>query len=278
MSRIKESLEKLASKDYGTGEAVGDDIFDNKTHIPFYDKILTNPEEMEKTYNLKGEIVQMTPKEYYDECTDKIFGSNFNRKSTTFDNLVRSREIDTKANQDIEDVITKYKRRVFLPYINYADNTQEGLHRMLVAANLFGWNHKFPVLVVDYADKERAEREERTKYENNLKIVLRDVLSEAIKYQYSSLDEFKENLPYIVDTKFEFYDYDTSTLKLTINNDDVIISVEGVEETMPIEDIKIVEKDNTDDIDWDDIDIDEDDLVDFDDFDSVIGWLNKNGE
>lgn len=42
----------------------------------------------------------------------------------------------------------KYKRKFPLPYLNLADNAQEGRHRMAVAAELFGWNEKFPVLVV----------------------------------------------------------------------------------------------------------------------------------
>ena len=36
----KELLESEEPEDYGTGTVVDDDIFDRKTHVPFYDRLL----------------------------------------------------------------------------------------------------------------------------------------------------------------------------------------------------------------------------------------------
>jgi len=40
---IRESEEP---EDYGTGTVNGDDIFDRKTHVPFYDRLFTKPDYM----------------------------------------------------------------------------------------------------------------------------------------------------------------------------------------------------------------------------------------
>ena len=44
--------------------------------------------------------------------------------------------------------------RSFETFINYADRSQEGRHRMYVAAQLTSWDTKFPVMVVDVYDKD----------------------------------------------------------------------------------------------------------------------------
>ena len=100
---------------------------------------------MQNSKNRTGEIVMMTPEEYFKACA-KIF-----RQSVDY--LKRSRRFEA-------DVIERYtndmlKGDVFpLPYVNYADGQQEGLHRMMAAGDAFGWNKKFPVLVVEAFDSE----------------------------------------------------------------------------------------------------------------------------
>ena len=59
--------------DFGTGKVTSDNIFDDRPHIPDYDRLLSNPEYMAKKENLKGHIEMMSPKEYYEECANKIF-------------------------------------------------------------------------------------------------------------------------------------------------------------------------------------------------------------
>lgn len=55
---------------------------------------------------------------------------------------------DKKQIEYLKNIILKYKRKFPLPYLNLAERGQEGMHRMAVAAELFGWNEKFPVLIV----------------------------------------------------------------------------------------------------------------------------------
>ena len=103
---------------------------------------------MQKAKNRTGEIVMMSPNEYFKESAEKIF---HNRQS--IDQLKRSREIDSKSNAEYKEAM-KNGAKFPLCYLNYADNTQEGLHRMMVAGDLYGWDTKFPVLIVTVADQE----------------------------------------------------------------------------------------------------------------------------
>ena len=59
--------------DFGTGKVISDNIFDDRPHIPDYDRLISNPEYMAEKENLKGHIEMMSPKEYYEECANKIF-------------------------------------------------------------------------------------------------------------------------------------------------------------------------------------------------------------
>jgi len=58
--------------DYGTGKVTDDDIFDDRTHISFFDQLFTNPEYMAKKENMKGHIEMMSPREYFDMCHKDI--------------------------------------------------------------------------------------------------------------------------------------------------------------------------------------------------------------
>ena len=55
--------------------------------------------------------------------------------------------------------INKYKRKFPLPYLNIATKQQEGRHRMYVAGELFGWDTRFPVLVVQDKNNIRVKTE-----------------------------------------------------------------------------------------------------------------------
>lgn len=129
--------------DYKTQDVNGKDIFDlSKTGMSYYDNFLNSEDlkYMQKEKNLTGHIEYMRPGDYFNYT-----GKMFNRSGIQDYN-------NTIANKDnieyLKQVILKYKRKFPLPYLNFADMTQEGRHRMAVAAELFGWNEKFPVLVV----------------------------------------------------------------------------------------------------------------------------------
>lgn len=242
--------------DFGTGNVSGKDIFDNRTHVPFYDDIFTDPQHMKTKYNLVGEIKMMSPNQYYVDCAKYIF------PNSTKSSLIASRRASERSLQEIRDIIFKYGKRVFLPYINYAEKKQEGLHRMMVAGDEFGWDTKFPVLVINWYDENRAkedvDKKEKEKYER----AIGQALSKSNRYSYKDFDEFKsEMIDYLLDAQLRYFDgypFD--------------IDIYMVDDGMAVIDIKnvikykfnpnYIEYKNEDDTDLDDIEINEDDLDD----------------
>lgn len=134
--------------DYQTGNVIDDDIFDtSKSEMSYYTNFLNSEDlaYMQRTKGVTGKIVQMSPNEYFDECA-KIFNKPAER-------LKQSALADEETIEHLKLVLTKYKRKFPITMLNYSiDNKgQEGRHRMVVAGELFGWDHKFPVLCVyDY--------------------------------------------------------------------------------------------------------------------------------
>lgn len=128
------------------------DVFEMSTHTSYYDNFLNEKdlEYMRKAKNRDGKIVMMTPDEYYKEAS-KIFRRNSDR-NTDVASLVRQRS-NEYTDRYVEDM--KNGDKFPLPYLNYADNSQEGLHRMLAAKRAFGQDVKYPVLVVTIYDMDR---------------------------------------------------------------------------------------------------------------------------
>ena len=84
----------------------------------------------------------MCPEEYYEECANKIF-------YTTVYRLKLSRTTDEEIMIYLHNVLTKHGKKFTLPYVDYAEKTQQGLHRMAVVGDMFGWSYKVPVLVIE---------------------------------------------------------------------------------------------------------------------------------
>lgn len=251
--------------DFGTGKVTSDDIFDNRTHVSFYDQLFTNPDYMAKEENLKGHIEMLSPREYFEECATKIF------KNTSVESLIHSRSADPRVLEEIKELIVKYKRQVFLPYLNYAEQNQEGLHRMLVAAELFGWGHKFPVLIVEWVDEELALQRKKAKEENRIRLKIKDAVQKALNYTFDNLNEFEEEVKAQVDYTFDFMDEKVNSFSVKHNNDETTdVEVNSIVYQFDTELIRIEPKSDDeeielDDIDLDDLDIELDDL-DLDDF------------
>lgn len=86
-------------------------------------------------------IIMSTPKEYFEHAA-KGFGVPYN----TLINKIKNDEEDLEF---LRKVIFKAKKKFPMPYISKSNGSkQEGLHRLYVAAELFGWNEKFPVLLL----------------------------------------------------------------------------------------------------------------------------------
>ena len=126
------------------------------TGTSYYDTFLNKKdlEYMQDAKNLTGHIEMMTPQEYFEACAKDIFQGRH-----TADQLKKQRE--ASKNKDGKQMLSDYieamqSGSVFpLCFLNYADLGQEGLHRMYAAGEAFGWDTKFPVLVVEPYDIDR---------------------------------------------------------------------------------------------------------------------------
>ena len=129
--------------------------FKPDTDTSYYNDFL-NTKELEykrQAKNRDGKIVMMTPEDYFWECSHHGFP-----KYVSVADLKRGR----RANSASLDYLKKELaagHKFALPYINCADHTQEGLHRMMVLGDLYGWTKKqYPVLVVTPYDQELEDR------------------------------------------------------------------------------------------------------------------------
>ena len=265
--RIVEESELPA--DYGTGEVSGDSIWDNRTHTPFYDALITDPEHMAEEENLKGEIVMMSPKEYFDECATKIFNTDVNK-------LINSRKVDKDATDYISKLITEHKRRVFMPWINYAQQGQEGLHRMYVAAQLFGWDHKFPVLSVTWANEDRARKSEEDKKQREFDRKINKAIDSALRYEYEEstvISELKEQMLWELGRLFDDISF---SIEIATTDYGYLFTINGKEYNVDSDEVTVVtKKDDDTEIDFN-VKSDEelDDLKNLSPEDYIKKWLS----
>jgi hypothetical protein len=117
ISNLEETLLKEAKKGYLDDEGKFFDfrtrevdennfIDDHKTGVPYYDDFLNSDraKELEEYENLKGEIVMMSPREYYQECADNIFD-----KKPSVDALIKQRgEYDRDIIEHLKEVLLKF--------------------------------------------------------------------------------------------------------------------------------------------------------------------------
>lgn len=133
---------------YETLPISNNNYFDTrKSGMPFYDNYLENPNYMNKKWMTKSSIKMMTPRQYFEDCA-KIFNTNF---SFLYNKVLK----DKDDIEHLKKVIMKYKVRFPITYLNF-NNTedqkpaQEGMHRMFVLGELFGWDSKkYPVLYIE---------------------------------------------------------------------------------------------------------------------------------
>ena len=250
------------SYEYNTGTVNGDDIFDTTTLGGFSDLSQCIPGNKYYQYmidekNKKGEIKMLSPEEYYEICAAQ-FG-------TTPEDLKDGRSTPPEYIKALERVITVKKKKFPMPFIDYTEKgSQEGLHRMMAAGNLFGWDHKFPVLVIDWADKERHEREVDEDRKWELERNIDRALENALLYTYTSTEEFQSQLQeelnneingrysYEPDVKFTLH---LDNPKSSITVDDVTVEFDTnrieVDPDRSYDDIDIPELDDIEDIDLD---------------------------
>ena len=249
----KEIKENSDNYDYGTdivNLSTGDVIDTSTTGVSDYDDYLTK-DGSEYLLNKKGtfgEIVQMSPKEYYEDCAEYVFDSSVN-------SLKQSRARDKEQIEYLKSVLIDKKKKFPLPYINKAEGWQEGLHRMMVVGELFGWNHKVPVLIVDFVDGDIGRRNyERKIHDEHTSAEIRKAVNDALGYKFKDIEEFKDEL---------FYQFDDDEFDVTTDNNYIYVTRDGVTEQFDIDRLQTreIEPDELDNLS-DDILLD-DELDDF---------------
>ena len=125
------------------------------TGMSYYDDFLSENElaYKQRAKNRTGEIVMMSPEEYYTQVSLHGLSDGY----TSPEELKASRRRDKKTIDKIKRDIQNGKKYC-LCMLNIADHGHEGLHRMMAVGDLYGWDTKFPVLVVTPYDQEKENR------------------------------------------------------------------------------------------------------------------------
>ena len=239
--------------DYGT-EVITDerDIISTKTTgVSFYNQFLGTSEldYLRDHKNLKGEIVKMSPNEYYDECAKTCWNGR-----TSAEKLKMQRKSDEETIEYLKNVVMVFKRKLCLPMLNYAEQEQEGLHRMMVVGELLGWDFKVPVLVVRFADEDRAQRDKQAKIEAEIYDDIRSGVNKALWIHYDDIHEFEEQLQWELDRSFKYNDHIKPPIQFILkeNDDTYIVSVSDVEYEFEKDELQIKEQSSDDFIEDDD--------------------------
>lgn len=252
--------------DYRTGNIQNNQVFDtHTTGMSFYNQFLNSAETeyLATEKNLVGTIEYMTPEEYYQECATKVFSSSAEK-------LKVERKRDERTLTHLNDVIDIYNKQFPAPVINYAEKEQEGLHRMYVVGERYGWNTKQPVLVIRWADTDRAYREAAAKRKRKIESYIQDGIRKASYYTYYSEEELLDQLQSEIETELKYLDeFENVGIKVTLEHDDTEEAFEIIVNNyyhayMYYDMVDLKEPVETEDDSLDDI---EDDLVDVD------GWL-----
>jgi len=157
---IRTSQSIYASLDLIDTSMFNDTPFKPDTTTSYYNNFLDSKElsYMQEAKNRTGEIVMMSPNEYISECSNRIFVDHNGNVRHSPDELKEQRY--TSKYDNTQRLVDKYAEdmksgdKFPLCYLNYADNGQEGLHRMMAAGQIYGWDTKFPVLIVTVYDQD----------------------------------------------------------------------------------------------------------------------------
>lgn len=266
---------------YRTASVNGNDIFDvNVASNSWASNFIDDPDYMRDKENMVMHIEYMTPKEYWEKCARDVFNK-------PVDKLIHQwRTLDSNTIEHLKQVIQVYKKKFPITYIDYAHDNgvakQEGLHRMIVAGDLFGWDTKFPVMIIEWADKHRAETDAINKRNNKISNSLYNAINRALRYKYYNIDELKDQLYSEIqnelkyDEEFEAKEFKLDLLRNYSNNGYNVIVNDRYNAEFLDSDINIIKRDD-DSSDFDD-DLDDwlIDLIDIDEsFDMTESFLTS---
>lgn len=189
---------------YNTGVVKGKNIFDTSTlgGFSYYANCIPgNPsnEYMRKGRNRIGKIVMMSPREYFNECATRLF--NIDPKLLE---ITRRKDLDHKdQGQELKDVILRDRKQFPMCFISYPDKEQEGLHRMIIAGDIFGWDTRFPVLIID---KARASLKEKLLLElNRNQLINKSKRSDRYKDQSKGRNRWERRNHSSIDRRVDQY-------------------------------------------------------------------------
>ena len=241
--------------DYHTAPFNGKDPFDiTKGESSFVKQLLHDPDYMKDSKNLVGIIKQLTPMEYFQECA-KIFNSTFNGQ-------VNQIKGDVNTLNKLKEVLFTYKRTFPITYLNYAEKGQEGRHRMYLIGELFGWNKKYPVLIIDWANKEKVIREQEAKEKARREQItynIEQAINKIISFEFYSVDEIIDELELRLQIRYLAED-----IQIKYENNYLFIKVKDIDYKVNIYEFDL--KDTP--MDYDDLDITIEDLDD-------LSWVHK---
>lgn len=204
---------------YHTSEVDGVNIFDiNKASNSWSQNFIDDPKYMLKEENMQMHIEHMSPREYWERCARDVFNKPVNQL------LNQWRTLDSNTLEHLQQVILKYKKRFPITYINYASYThpsQEGLHRMIVAGDLFGWDTKFPVMIIEWADKDKAESEKINIRNNKINNYIDRAVNRILNYKYNNIDELKDQLYSEIEYELKYDDeFENKSFNLDLTRND----------------------------------------------------------
>lgn len=246
---------------YRTGPINGSDIFDiNVASNSWAGNFIDDPTYMLKNENMVMHIEDMSPKEYWQTCARDVF----HKPMETL--LHQWRTLDAKTIEHLKEVILKYKRKFPITYIDYAHHDgakQEGLHRMIVAGDLFGWDTKFPVMIIEWADKNLAEKEKIAKHKAEVERYIDKAVKKALRYNYYNIDELEIQLKDELEDALEYLDEFDNNINISLSKaagDEIFILTLNDTYTYEISigDINMIAKSDTDFDDLDDLILDGD--------------------
>ena len=245
--------------DYHTSDIEGNNVFDiHKASNSDAQQLLDGSEYWRTHKNTYSEIVEMTPFEYFEACARDCFNEPVSK-------LIRSRRMDKNTLDHLKQVIQIYKKKFPITYIDYAQHgypEQEGLHRMMVAGDLFGWDTKFPVQIIKWVDEEKAKEEKEWKHIRKIERYLQLAVERSLRYNYYNIEELKDQLSSEFETEVRYLDeFEGRYFKLELEkvDDDILVVIidNKYRWEFPFESIHFIDASNKEDIDLEDIDLDD---------------------
>lgn len=228
--------------DYRTKPFDGSNPFDTtKTGISYYNQFFTDPDYMEDVKERIGKIEYLTPKEYFEQSSI-IFGNSYQ-------NQINQIKEDNNIIQHLKDVLFKYKKTFPITYLNYADCSQEGRHRMFVVGEELGWDKKFPVLIVRDANNRNSQIQKLSSesYKNALKEQIYNAIHDYAKTS-PTLEQFKSNI-------INHLKRGIPRSEIIFDNENIIVKVDDLEVVQPLLELNIPDNIDIDDLTSEDIEL-----------------------